>query len=331
MTYVETNKQITLQEMNEERFDRKGIDTRIREFIDTSELMQEKIAQGVELLQGYISGEYYESKMNRIAQLKDLDLTQLVKECFVGILYYQREQLFTGITAQLASRLGFNDKAEGITTMAEIIAVLGNTDVFDTYKMSAQASLMLVSNIELPEGLIHFASNTEYLPPMVCEPLELTSNRSSGHLTFNDSLVLGAGNHHNGDLCLDVLNKMNQVALSLDTQFLSTVEEEMPEVSVESMMDKAEEKGKTLSQGQAMIRVKDFIDNWDDFKQQSYYFYSLMESQGNRFHLTHKVDKRGRMYSQGYHITTQGTPFKKASLEFANEELVNGVPDEYRL
>ena len=51
-----------------------------------------------------------------------------------------------------------------------------------------------------------------------------------------------------------------------------------------------------------------------------------MVSQGNRFYLTHKVDKRGRIYAQGYHITTQGTAFKKAMIELAEPEFIEGAP-----
>ena len=47
---------------------------------------------------------------------------------------------------------------------------------------------------------------------------------------------------------------------------------------------------------------------------------------GNKFYLNHKVDKRGRIYCSGYHITTQGTAFKKASIELAHEEIVTGTP-----
>jgi len=39
---------------------------------------------------------------------------------------------------------------------------------------------------------------------------------------------------------------------------------------------------------------------------------------------------RGRLYSQGYQITTQGTGFKKAAIEFSTQELVEGVPNKYK-
>ena len=51
----------------------------------------------------------------------------------------------------------------------------------------------------------------------------------------------------------------------------------------------------------------------------------LMLNQGNRFYETHKVDKRGRLYSIGYHLNTQGSAFQKAMIELADEEIVEGV------
>jgi hypothetical protein len=166
------------------------------------------------------------------------------------------------------------------------------------------ASLMLISRIPLSDELLTFIENSSFLPPMVCEPLALTHNFSSGYLTHNDSLLLGSGNHHCGDLCLDVLNTISKVALCLDTDFLSKVEE-----TPSFELDTAEK-----------------LSQWTSFKSQSYLLYALMAQQGNKFYLNHKVDKRGRIYAHGYHITTQGTSFKKAMLEFSKQELIEGTP-----
>ena len=301
---METMRQIVLQEMNEQRYNRKHIDTKIRSAIEGNFDMQAKIKQGVQLVKDYMAKQYYESKMKRIAQLENLDIETMVKDIFVGIAYSQKPELFTSVSAQIASRLQFSDRTEAITTVAELLAVLCLTDAFDISKADRSASLMVVSRIPLPDSLLQFILNSQYLPPMVCEPLELTHNYSSGYLTHNDSLILGTGNHHDGDICLDVLNLMNKVALKLDTDFLSTVEEEP-----------------TFE-----LKDQDQTDQWNQFKRQSYEFYSLMAQQDNKFYLTHKMDKRGRIYAMGYHITTQGTAFKKAMLELANEEIVTGAP-----
>ena len=300
---METMRQIVLQEMNEQRYNRKHIDAKIRTAIESHPEMQAKLKHGVELVEKYKVGQYYDSKMKRIAQLENLDVQAIVMDIFVGISYSQKPELFTSVSAQIASRLQLSDRTEAITTVAELMAVLCLTDAFDITKADKSASLMIESKIPLPDNLLQFILNSQYLPPMVCEPLELTHNYSSGYLTHNDSLVLGTGNHHDGDLCLDVLNIMNKVALRLDTDFLCTVEEE-PTFTLDN---------------------QEKTDQWNAFKRQSYEFYKLMVDQGNQFYLTHKVDKRGRIYSMGYHIHTQGTSFKKAQLEFANEEIVLGV------
>lgn len=303
---METMRDIILQEMNEEHFNRKHIDTKIRAAIEANADMQGKLLKGVELVKVYLAPEtpYYASKMRRISQLDNLDVEGLVMDVFVGISYSQRPELFTSVTAQMSSRLNFSDRTEAITTVAELLAILCRTDAFDITKAGKQASLMVVSCIPLPANLIKFIEASQYLPPMVCEPLELSHNHSSGYLTHNDSLILGSGNHHDGDVCLDVLNTMNKVAFKLDLDFLCKVEEE-PTFELDT---------------------QDKTDQWTRFKKQSYRFYSLMQQQGNRFYFTNKVDKRGRIYSCGYHLNPQGAPFKKAMLELDKEEIVDGVP-----
>lgn len=296
---------ITTQEFNELRYNRKHIDPKIRSEILINPQMMDKVEEGIVKLNAYINGTYYESKMKRVAQLKDIDLKELTLDVFVGVAYCQTPELFTSVTAQLAGRLGFSDKTEAITTVAEITAVLCYTDAFRIFKKNKYDSLWVESSIPLSHNLIDWIVHSQYLPPMVCAPNHLSSNYSSGYLTHNDSLILGSGNHHDGDICLDVLNTMNQVKLKLDTEFLSKCEE-MPTFEFETPEQRIQ---------------------WDTFKRQSYRFYSLIESQGNEMWFTYKVDKRGRIYSQGYHINPQGTGFKKAMVELHKEEFITGVPN----
>jgi hypothetical protein len=320
-----------IQEHNEKRFNRKHIDGYIREAIQSDPVMQEKIAEGILLVDQYIfaarNDRYYKSKNVRVMQLYNMDIEALVTDIFVGVAYSQRPELFTSVTAQMAARLRFSDKTEAIITTAELMAVLCNTDAFDILKPAKMASLHIVSRIPLSEKLVTFIDESQFLPPMVVPPLELTSNFCSGYLTHNDSLILGSGNHHDGDLCLDVLNTMNAVELSLDTEFLCSVEEEPNEpITMENVIKAAAKRGVRMTEGQAKIEIVTQLNNWKQFKIHSYRFYDLMASQGNVFHMTHKVDKRGRAYSQGYHINPQGSAFKKASIELANPEYIEGVP-----
>lgn len=320
--------QIVRQEEIEQRFNRKLIDARIREFIENDPNMIAKAVHGIQLLQEYMGKTYsYGSKNVRIAQLKGIDVEELVIKLFIGIAYCQTNVLFTSITAQLASRLGMDDKRDSIVTIAEMLAVLCATDAFDINKESAMASLMVISRIPLPEELIECINNSLYLPPMVCEPLELESNYSSGYLSHKDSLILGKGNHHDGDICLDVLNRINKIPLKLDMDFLCTVAEDPnSEFTLEKVHQSANEKGEVITDAVARERLHKQIENWYAFKGQSQQFYLLMHRMGNEFYLTNKVDKRGRIYCSGYHISTQGTAYKKAMVELAEQEVITGVP-----
>lgn len=318
---------ITLQEANEERYSRKHIDKKIKDELLSEPVILEKIEQGVQLIEKWLAGQYYESKMQRLAQLKELDIPAMVLEIFVGVTYTLKDELFTSVSARMAGRLGMSDKPDAILTMAEMLTIVAATDVYDITKAGASSSLMFSSRIRLPDELVEYIEHSEYLPPMVCEPKVITSNYESGYLTHNDSLILGKGNHHEGDICLDVINLVNKVPLSLDTEFLSVHEETPKEITVEGMKMRAlKKRGEILDDVEAKERVAKAMENWDAFKLQSYKFYSLMQQQGNRFWITNKVDKRGRLYAQGYHISPQGASFKKAMLEFADKKPVEGVP-----
>lgn len=291
-----------MQLANEHAYSRKHIDGYILQELEQP-VVQQAIAHGVQLVQDWMSQSYYASKQARLAQLVDLDLTELVTKIFQGIAYVQREDLFTSVSAQLASRLQFSDKPEAIATMAELLAVLCETDMFDIIKASRQASLTIISRIPIREEVLRYIENSTFQLPMVCPPEYVDHNRKSGYLTYNESLVLGSGNHHEGDLCLDVINLQNQVALTLDVEFLKQHE---------------------LQPGFDILTPAQ-RQQWEDFKYTSQHIWLHLFNQGNRFYLTNKVDKRGRLYSIGYHVNTQGNQFQKAMIELADGEVVEGV------
>lgn len=324
---MDTLLQIERQESIERQYNRKHIDGYIKTSITNNPAMQNKLEAGIQLIHEYMGKDYYPSKNARIKQLENLDIPSLVLELFIGIAYCQQEVLFTSITAQLASRLKFSDTSDAIKTVAELVAVLCRTDAFDIGKANKMSSLVLISRIPLEPELVGFIENSAYLPPMVCKPLELENNYSSGYLTHNDSLILGSGNSHDGDICLDVLNLVNSVKLKLNTDFLSSVDEDASGITIESIKEASLKKGKYLTDAEAKERLRLALENGENFQRQSYEFYLLIAQYGNQFYLCHKVDKRGRIYVMGYHITTQGSAFKKAAIDLAKEELVNGVPN----
>lgn len=292
-----------LQVTNERRFSKKHLDTYVRAHLENPE-HQERIELGVKIIKNWIAGSYYDSKQVRLAQLNKLDLHELVTDIFVGIAYCQTETLFVDVTGQLAYRLHFDDHKDAITTVAELVAILEDTGVYQIVRYAKGQSLYVQSLAILPEELIEAWNRSRCLPPMVTTPKLVTSNWESAYYTFNDSVMCGKQKGHDGNLCLDVINKQNNIPLRLSIEFLKTVEE----------------------QPTSLLTTREQLSNWQEFKIQSYETYTLIAAQGNLFYEPHKVDKRGRLYTVAYHINSQGTPFKKAMIELANREVVEGVP-----
>lgn len=293
-----------IQEDNEYNFSQKHLNTYVKNAIKEDPYISAQIQEGVERLTLWLAGDYYASKKARLAQLDPLSIPEIVMDVFVTTAYCLAPELYISLTAKLATKMGFDNHRDSIVTIAEIVAVLCETDAFDIIKADAKSSLMVVSRMSLPKELINKIENTHYMPPMVCQPNQVYSNYESGYLTYNDSLILGPNNGHNEDICLDVINLQNRVKLQLCKSFLNDVPEE-PTYDIDT---------------------PDKVKEWAIFRNQSEALYEMLQAQSEEFYLTNKVDKRGRMYAQGYHVTTQGSPFKKAMIELAHKEFIEGVP-----
>jgi len=295
--------QTELQIANEYTFSQKHLNTAIKEAIVADPVIAKKIVEGVNLLNAWLKDTYYPKKDARLAQLDPMSIPEIVMDVFVGVAHCNTAQLYVSLTSKLATKMGFDNHRDSIITIAEIVAVLCETDAFDISKEDARSSLMIISRLDLPSALLDRIEHSHYIPPMVCPPQPVESNYESAYLTFNDSLILGPNNGHNEDICLDVINTQNNIKLQLCIPFLEEVLEEPTYV----------------------LDTSDKVKQWSTFKEQSENIYQMLHDQGNEFYLANKVDKRGRMYAHGYHVTTQGSPFKKAIIELAHEEIVEGV------
>ncbi len=151
----------------------------------------------------------------------------------------------------------------------------------------------------------------QYLPPMIVPPLEVTGNRGSGYLTIRTDSLLLQDNHHEGDLCPDHLNRCNRVALRLNTEVATSINNSWKN------LDKPKP-------GEAFEEFQKRQKAFDRYQRSAAFTMALMVEMGNKFYLTHKYDKRGRSYCQGYHINFQGNTWNKAVVELANAELVEG-------
>lgn len=310
-----------LQKKIEETFGKRFIHQKAKEDLLSSEAICIKMSEGVEALLHWInSEEHWESKATRLQALYDLDIELLVQDTIALIaLECSKPLKLVSIAAMSARFLNMANKVDAIRTMAEVIAVLSDTDLFDIIQTKDNERLVQ-AKVLLDEDVLRFAFNAFYLPPMVIKPRTVRHNRDSGYITQQgESLILGFyENHHDDDICLDVINTLNSNEYELDTDFISSQTEDWHRIELSS------EEYMELGHEDKLIYNMD-KSNWVEFQEQGFKIQTLMLYHGNSFYLQNKVDKRGRIYTSGYHISPQGTSFKKACINLAKKEICTGM------
>lgn len=148
----------------------------------------------------------------------------------------------------------------------------------------------------------------QYPLPMVVPPRPIQGNRDTGYFTITGSVIL-KDNHHEDDVCLDHLNRVNQIPLVINPDTARMVVNQWRNLDHQKEGETQKDFEKRLRAFEKYDRVsRDVID--------------ALFMTGEPFYLTHRYDKRGRCYAQGYHVTTQGNAWNKAMIEFADQELV---------
>jgi hypothetical protein len=162
--------------------------------------------------------------------------------------------------------------------------------------------IMWVRNhIKLEEATYEYIENCRHVLPMITRPLKVTNNYQDGHISFNSSVLLGKTKHHNGEVCLDIINIQNAIPLCLDKGILEYEEEP---------------KNETLDAEQLI--------QFNTLRDDSRKAYDVLLNHGNRFYLTGAYDGRGRFYSKGYHVTYQAGQYKRALILIDKEETIYG-------
>ena len=308
-----------LQQRIEETFSKKFIIQKAVDDLLTCESIIAKLNKGVEILYSWFNQEHAVDKSLRLLALQQLDVNELVEHTVALVaLHCSKPMKLVSIASMCISHLKMVDKVDAIQTMAEVIAMLSDTDLFDCKK--TEDGWVVLSRIGLDEDVLRYAYNAFYLPPMIIKPRTVRHNRDSGYITQRgESLILGYyENHHDDDICLDVLNTLNANEYELDTDLISNLSEEWhrEKLSQEEYME--------LSHEERLIYDMD-KSTWESYIQQGYKIQTLMLYHGNKFYLQNKVDKRGRIYTSGYHISPQGSSFKKAMINLAKKEIVTGL------
>jgi hypothetical protein len=150
----------------------------------------------------------------------------------------------------------------------------------------------------------------QYPLPMVCEPRERKHNAQGAYLDTNSSVIL-KDNHHEDDVCLDHLNRMNKVKFTLNFNTSKMIKNQW------KRLDKPKE-GETREEFDKRKRA------FAKYDKTAHMVIDVLVKEGNEFHFDHKYCKRGRTYCQGHHVNYQGTAWNKAVIEFAQGEVING-------
>lgn len=167
---------------------------------------------------------------------------------------------------------------------------------------------MFIVRLTISDDVQREIDQFQYPLPMVVKPRQIKDNRDSGYLLGKASVIL-KNNHTEDDVCLDHLNRMNKVALTINMSTVLMVRNQWRN------LDKAKE-GETK---QDFERRKKAFEKYDRTSKD---VMALLMQHSDRFWMTHRYDKRGRVYCQGYHVNYQGTPWNKAVVEFADKEHV---------
>ena len=308
-----------LQEKIEKTFSKKFITAAAIDDLLTCESIVNKLNRGVEYVNSWLNKDHDIDRELRLLAVRELDIKELVMQVVACIsLECQKPMKLVSVASLCARHLGMSDKVEAIHTMAEIIAVLGETDLFDNKK--TKEGWIVISRVELDNEVTQYADNALYLPPLIIKPRKIRHNRDSGYITQRgESLILGFyENHHDDNICLDVINTLNSNEYELDIEFINSYEEQWHRDEL------SQQEYEELSHADREIYNMD-EKNWKKFQEQGKFFQTLMIHHGNSFYLCNKVDKRGRIYSSGYHVNPQGSSFKKAMVNFKHHEIPTGL------
>ena len=285
---LETSREISrLQQVTiEDTYDRKQIRTYLRDQIGTEDPYFNKLHFEVETF----------CINHTVTSITPLELTT---ELMLTVLIIDR-----GPIQSVASNLAMNIDTDQVylekVCMCMTLLLAASGIVFDVERTQSDA-YVVIPKFKLTGPLKDYIEQKKYLPPMVTVPKKWLSNKGGGYLTRNESCVLGHNNHHEGQQATDVLNILQDIALELDLEALS----------YEETSNKVLDTDEKVKQFEHMCR-------------ESLVVYEDILNRGNEFYFVWKYDKRGRVYSSGYHINIQGTQYKKSIISFKRKELIEG-------
>lgn len=216
----------------------------------------------------------------------------------ISILVQRKKRIsVNAIFEMLAERDTPNLSAEHLM---DTIVLLAQRNILGTQR-DAYNRLYITSNYILPEKDYELLEQYQYKIPLLLPPTPLNThnnNRGDGYYKFNNtSLILN--NHHTLDIDHKVLERANTFPYTLNISLIKNIPNKWDSEKLETQ------------------------ENFNRFIRGSFKVCAILTSNTEDFYFTHKYDKRGRIYTCGYHLNPQGNDYQKAQLECANKEIID--------
>lgn len=239
----------------------------------------------------------YQSKRDRVWEfyqsIQEHTIVELVLKIFTATLMNKRLTM-PALVGMMNHLMPHDDKLDRAKTIAEIIAVIGETELILLTKKSTYEGVNIQPGYSIDEEIpVEDKHELSQYPAQ-----HIDSNRDD----IEGSMIMGGSlTHHEEEICLRHLNDMNRIELTLNEPLLRAYKE-MPTFE---------------------LNTPDKTEQWNKFRLDSLWKYvEVVRDKNNKLYLRHKCDTRGRTYAVGYHVSTQGTSYKKAILQLANKEMV---------
>lgn len=238
--------------------------------------------------------EYFKGMSGFVEYLDDIELDQKF-----ALLLLRTMALHKRVTPDILFGIMSMYEPEEIERNLKI-AIKGN---LVKYQM---AQFIVV--LELDKQTQQEIDRYQYPIPMVIPPREVVENKSSAYLMDMGSLIL-KNNHHEDDIGLDVLNLANSIRMTFNYNVILNMKNSWANLDKPKEFETKEKYEK---------RKKAFAK----YEKASLFVIAELANQSEDFYFTHKKDKRGRMYCQGYHLSYQSHAWNKANVCFAEGEVV---------
>lgn len=196
----------------------------------------------------------------------------------------------------------FEDEEEPVTACTKALEKAVEHDLLNFDPVANQ----LIVRFQISADVQALIDQFQYPLPMVQAPDPVETNTDTGYLTIRRSVIL-KDNHHDEDVCLDHINRVNAQALTINASVRAFIQNSWKNLDKQKPLETPEE---------FQARRKAF----DKYDSTSKDVIDTLLGLGDTFWLTHAYDKRGRVYARGYHVNYQGNDWNKACIEFAHKE-----------